>query len=154
MIFELYIEDILREVDILNHYRGEAAKRKDADAVVMQSAQEQHDALMYHLRTAVTDVRMLANPRVYSLDADISNEKIVFDLSPLRENAEHIVSLLKEGVRQYLVYEIRRLWLSLVRPDWADNSMRMVLLQQIQELMRAAVKAQRVRRRCTDLAGI
>lgn len=154
MIIELYNEDILREVDILNYYKGEAMKRKDADAVSIETAKEQQDALLYHLRAAVNDVLLLANPRITTFTAENTEDKLVFSLSPVRDNTEHLQPVIKESIRQYLIYEVRRLWMRNVRPDLADDSMRTILLSNIATPLRSTVKAERVRRRATNLAGI
>lgn len=154
MIFELYIEDLTREINILNYYKGEAVKRKDIDAVLMQTAEEQHDALLYHIRSAVTDVLELANPKALKFTCDYKDDRLVFDLTPIREGMEHIISILKEAVRQYIVYEVRRLWLMLVRPDMAEYAQRGELIERIQKSIRQIGKGERLRRRCTDLAGI
>lgn len=153
-MFELYMEDLLREINLLNHYKGEAAKRKDADAVLIQSAAEQQDALLNHIRSAVTDVLSLANPNVLKFTCDYSDDKLTFNLQPIREGTEHIVSLLKESVRQYIIYEVRRLWLMLVAPDMAEYALRQELTAKIQKTIRMVGKGQRIRRRPTDLAGI
>lgn len=154
MIIELYNEDILREVDILNYYKGEAMKRKDADAVSIETAKEQQDALLYHIRAAVNDVLLLANPRITTFTAENTEDKLVFSLSPVRDNTEHLQPIIKESIRQYLIYEVRRLWMRNVRPDLADDSMRSILLSNIATPLRSTVKAERVRRRATNLAGI
>ena len=154
MIIELYNEDILREVDILNYYKGEALKRKDADAVSIETAKEQYDALTKHLRAVVNDVLLLANPRITTFTAEDTEDKIIFSLSPVRENTEHLQPIIKESIRQYLVYEVRRLWMRNVRPDFADDSMRAILLSNIATPLRSTVKAAKVRRRSTNLAGI
>lgn len=154
MIIELYNEDIFREVDILNYYKGEALKRKDADAVSIETAKEQQDAFIYHLRAAVNDVLLLANPRITTFTAENTEDKLIFSLSPVRENTEHLQPIIKESIRQYLVYEVRRLWMRNVRPDFADDSMRAILLSNIATPLRSTVKAAKVRRRSTNLAGI
>lgn len=154
MTFELYIEDLKREIDILNFYKMEAAKRKDIDAVVIGTAEEQQDAVMYHMRSAVTDVLMMANPKALKFVCDYRDDKLIFDLSPLREEKMHLLDILKEAVRQYIVYEVRRLWLMNVAPDMADNSLRVALEGRIKDVVKTVTRSERLRRRCTDLAGI
>lgn len=153
-MFELHIEDLKREINILNFYRGEIAKRKDGDMALVQTAEEQQDAVLYHMRSAVTDVLMMANPKALKFTCDYKEDKLIFELSPLREEKLHMLDLLKEAVRQYIVYEVRRLWLMNVVPELADNSLRATLAERIGDVIRSVTKAQRLRRRCTDLAGI
>lgn len=154
MTFELQLEDLIREVNILNFYQGEAAKRKDIDAVTIQTAGEQQDALLYHIRNAVTDVLAFANAKALKFTCDYYDDKLVFNLEPIREGMEHVVDVLKEAVRQYIVYEVRRLWMMLVRPDMAEYALRGELADRIKRNIRIVGKGERLRRRCTDLAGI
>lgn len=150
----LYIEDILKEINILNWYRGEAAKRKDQDAVMVQSGDDEQDALLYHIRTAVTDVLSLANPNKVKFECKYENDLLHFSLSPLRPGREYLLNILKEAIRQYIVYEVRRLWMTNVRPEWADSSLRYDLSYNIEKAMGRVTMQNRVRRRATDLAGI
>lgn len=153
-MFELYIEDLLYEINILNYYRGEAAKRKDVDAVVVETAAEQREALLCHMRSAVTDVLMLAPLKSLKFTCEHADDKLKFELSPVREGTEHLIPIFREAVRQYIVYEVRRLWMMLNRPDWAEYAQRAALLGNIKTNIGAIGKSGRVRRRATDLAGI
>lgn len=148
----LYVEDILREINIQNWYRGEAAKNADPDAVFVQSAEDEQDSLLYHLRTAVTDVLLFANANRVKFTCDYSGDKLTFSLSPLREGREHMLDLLKEAIKQYLVFEVRRLWMMTVRPEWADDSLRESLRANIREAMNASTAmGNKVRRRATTM---
>lgn len=144
----LYIEDLIREVDILNWYKGEALKRGDVDAAMVQSANEQQDALLYHLRQAVIDVLNFANANRVKFTCEYRDDCLRFSLSPLREGREYLLSLLKENIRQYLVYEVRRLWMTEVAPKWADSSLRESLRENIRQVMNDATSmGVKVRRR-------
>lgn len=144
----LYIEDIKREADILNWYKAEAAKHEDPDAVFVQDSQGTQDAFMYHLRSAVTDILMFANANRIRFTCEYNNDMLSFSLSPLREGREYILDILKEVIRQYLVYEVRRLWMMTVRRDWADSSLRESLRENIRQAMNDATSmGERVRRR-------
>ena len=43
----IYVEDLLREINILNWYRGEAVKNGDASAVFVQSGKDTQDVMMF-----------------------------------------------------------------------------------------------------------
>lgn len=144
----LYKEDILREVNILNWYKGEAAKNGDADAVFVQSDADTQDALLYHMRNAVTDVLLFANANRVKFVCEQKDDYLRFSLSPLREGREHLLDILKEAIRQYIVYEIRRLWMMDVKPGWADSSLRESLRENIRLAMNdVTAMGQKVRRR-------
>ena len=144
----LYIEDIKREVDILNWYKGEAKKHGDIEAVVVQTDADTHDAFSYHLRNAVTDVLTFANANRVKFTCEYKDDRLAFSLSPLREGREYLLELLKETIRQYLVYEIRRLWMMEVREEWADSSLRESLRENIRQVMNDVTAiGEKVRRR-------
>jgi hypothetical protein len=148
----IYIEDLFREINILNWYKGEAAKNGIPDATAAETNADTQDALMYHLRDAVTDMLSLANLNWMKFTCEYKDDSLIFSLSPLREGREYLLELLKNCIRQYLVYEIRRLWMMNVRPDWADATKRESLRQNITDSMTACTKpTERVRRRYAPL---
>lgn len=144
----IYIEDIFREVNILNWYKGEAVKHNDPEVVFVQSNKEVEDALMYHLRHAVVNVLTLANNNRVKFTCDYIDDTLKFSISPLREGREHLLSLLKETIRVFLVAEIRLLWMMNIRREWADATMRENLLANIRQVMNdATAMGNKVRRR-------
>jgi hypothetical protein len=107
---------------------------------------------MYHLRSAVTDVLSLANPNNLKFTCDYSDDRLKFSLSPIREGREYMLELLKNCIRQYLVAEVRRLWMMNVRPEWADASKHESLLKNIRDAMSASTSTgNRVRRRAATM---
>lgn len=147
----LYIEDLLREINILNWYRGEAEKNKEPDAVFVQSNQDTQDALLYHLRNAVNDILLFANPNRVKFTCDYEDDALKFSISPVRDGREYLLDILKESIRQYLVFEVRRLWMMTVRPEWADDSLREPLRANILEAMNNSTSGNKVRRRATTM---
>ena len=147
----IYIEDLFREINILNWYKGEA-EHNDPGATAAETNADTQDALMYHLRDAVTDVLSLANPNNLKFTCDYSDDQLKFSLSPIREGREYLLDLLRNCIRQYLVYEIRRLWMMNVRPEWADASKRESLIKNILDAMSASTSiGNRVRRRAATM---
>ena len=147
----LYIEDLYREINILNWYRGEAAKNGDPNAVFVQSNQDTQDALRYHLRNVVNDVVQFANPNRVKFTCKYEDDALKFSISPVREGREYLLDVLKEAIRQYLVFEVRRLWMMNIRPEWADDSLRTSLRANILEAMNNSTKGNKVRRRATTM---
>lgn len=73
---------------------------------------------------------------------------LTFSISPLREGREYLLDLLKETIRQYLVYEVRRLWMMEVRQEWADSSLRESLRENVRQVMNDVTSmGKKVRRR-------
>lgn len=148
----LYIEDLFREINILNWYRGEAVKRGDANADLIQSSQDTQDALLYHLRNAVNDVLQFANPNRVKFTCKYEDDQLKFSISPVREGREYLLDVLKESIRQYLVFEVRRLWMMNIRPEWADESLRSSLRANILEAMNNSTSGgNKVRRRAATM---
>ena len=147
----LYIEDLRREIDILNWYRGEAVKRNDENADKVQSNADTQDAIMYHLRNAVVDVLQFANPNRVKFTCKYEDDALKFSISPVREGREYLLDVLKEAIRQYLIFEVRRLWMMNIRPEWADDSLRASLRANILEAMNSSTKGNKVRRRATTM---
>ena len=147
----LYIEDLIREIDILNWYRGEAVKRNDENADKVQSNADTQDAILYHMRNAVVDVLQYANPNRVKFTCEYEDDALKFSISPVREGREYLLDVLKEAIRQYLVFEVRRLWMMTVRPEWADDSLRASLRANILEAMNSSTKGNKVRRRATTM---
>lgn len=146
----LHIEDIFREVNIQNWYKGEARKNADPDAVFVQSAAEEQESLLYYLRDAVTDVLTFANANRVKFTCEYKDDSLVFSISPLRAGREHLLELLKVVIRQYLVYEIRRLWMENIRPEWVDSSLRESKRENIRQVMNdVTAMGEKVRRRYT-----
>lgn len=129
----IYIDSLLQEINILNWYQGESAKRYDDNADKVQTCQDQQDALLFHLRSVVVDILQFANPNRVKFTCEYKDDSLVFSLSPLREGREYMLDILKEAIRQYLIYEIRRLWLMNVKPDMADASLRETLRENIRK---------------------
>lgn len=148
----LFVKDLQREINILNWYKGEAEKRRDGNAVVIQSDADTQDAMLYHIRCAVTDILRFVNSNRVRFTCKYEDDCLSFELSPLREGREYILDILKESIRQYIVYEVRRLWMMLVRPEWADASLRESLRQNIKDAISAVTSGgNRVRRRATTM---
>lgn len=150
----LTFNELEREIDILNYYRGEAAKRGDVNADVVQSDVGNWDAMFYLVRKTVTDILLFVNSNRVRMTCDYTAEALCFEVSPVEASKEYMMEILKEAMRQYIVYEVRRLWMMTVRPEWADFSIRGELTENVKKALRNVGGGVPVRRRATDLAGI
>lgn len=145
----IYIEDLLREIDIKNWYRGEASKNGDESAVFVQSGKDTQDVMMFYIRGAVNDVLLMANANRVVFRCEYKDDALNFTIEPLRVGREHLLAVLKEAIRLYIVYETRRLWMINIRPEWADVSLREALRLNIREAMDGVTAVgNKVRRRC------
>ena len=148
----IYIEDLLREIDIKNWYRGEASKNGDESAVFVQSGKDTQDVMMFYIRGAVNDVLLMANANRVVFRCEYKDDALNFTIEPLRAGREHLLAVLKESVRLYIVYEARRLWMMNIRPEWADASLREALRLNIREAMNGVTAlGNKVRRRAATM---
>lgn len=148
----IYVEDLLREINILNWYRGEAVKNNDPDATAVQSNADSQDAMRFYIRSAVTEILLLANANRVKFVCEPTNEALVFTIEPVRAGREYMKQLLKDAVRQYMVCLVRFMWMKEVRPEWADDSMLPMWRQRVMDAMSAITAAgNRVRRRTATM---
>lgn len=149
----IYIDELLREVNILNWYRGEAAKNGgDIAADFVQSDADEQEALLYYLKGAVNTVLLLANSNRVRFCCERRDDALFFSIGPVREGKEYLLEVLKEAIRLFLVAEVRRLWMMNIRPEWADATMRDMMIMNIREAMSAATAmGNKIRRRPTTM---
>ena len=100
----IYIEDLLRKINIRNWYLGEARKNADPDAVFVQSDANTQDILLDYMQTVVNDILLFANANRVKFTCENEGDKLTFSISPLREGREHLLDILKDAIKQYLVY--------------------------------------------------
>lgn len=149
----VYIEELLREVNILNWYRGEAAKNGgDMSAEIVQSDIDEQDAMMGYIKGAVNTVLLLANSNRVEFRCERKDDALHFSIAPVREGKEYLLEVLKEAIRLFLVAEVRLMWMLNIRKEWADATMRDMLIMNIKEAMSAVTSmGNKIRRRATTM---
>ena len=153
MIF--FTTDELRlEIDLLNYYKGEAAKRGDMDADVVQSSADDTRVMNIFIRDAAEDILIWANVNDARLTLDITDEGILFGLTPVRADKEYLVPVLKAAIRKYIVAYVRFRWLATVKPEWAVGIELDRFRYDIERFIKSIRDYGTVRRRATNLAGI
>ena len=78
---------------------------------------------------------MFANANRVWFTCEQDSETLTFSLSPIREGREYLLGVLRDVIRQYLVCEVRRLWMMNIREEWADASQREALRDNIRKAM-------------------
>ena len=148
----LYIEDLLADINVMNWYRGEAEKRNDVNADLVQSDITNQDVILEFVKTAVNDVLLMANPNRVKFLCEYKDDALAFSLSPLRDGREHLMGVLKEAIRIYIITEVRRLWMMTMKPEWADDTLRGELKVRIMDAMNAVTdRGEIVRRRYSTM---
>lgn len=149
----VYIEELLRDVNILNWYRGEAAKNGgDMSAEIVQSDIDEQDAMMGYIKGAVNTVLLLANSNRVEFRCERKDDALHFSIAPVREGKEYLLEVLKEAIRLFLVAEVRLMWMLNIRKEWADATMRDMLIMNIKEAMSAVTSmGNKIRRRATTM---
>ncbi len=145
-----------QQVDLRNHYMGDAIKRADLNADTIQSSAEERDLFLIFLREACNELLSTVALRFASVTYDIDKDYILITIESDGEAPRHILPLLKQSINDYLVNELTLQWLLLRRPDAASSyiTLRPTLFQNVQQQLAKMSRTKKVRRRSTNLAGI
>ena len=145
-----------QQVDLRNYYMGEAIKRNDLNADVVQSNAEDKDLFLMFLKEACNELLSAVALRFVSLSYEIDKEYILITIESEGNIQPHIIPLLKQSINDYLVNELVLQWLLMRRPEVASNyiSLRPILYNNVQQQLAKLSYTRKVRRRSTDLAGI
>lgn len=151
------LSSIFSEINIRTYYQGESLKRKDADFVSVQTSEDDHDALLTFVETALNNTNGWLIKRVREFDWVMGSENVEITLvahSRIPPHADKVVKLLEKAIFDYIVnYSIYE-WLLVVKPELAS-----VTENRNDSLLWDVVKfigmiSGNIRRRATDLAGI
>lgn len=145
-----------QQVDLRNHYMGDAIKRADLNADTIQSSAEERDLFLIFLREACNELLSTVALRFASVTYDIDKDYILITIESDGEVQQHLLPLLKQSINDYLANELTLQWLLLRRPDAASSyiTLRPTLFQNVQQQLAKMSRTKKVRRRSTNLAGI
>ena len=148
--------ELQQQIDLRNHYMGEAAKRKDADADTLQSSIDEKELFVMFARRALNELTSAVALRFPDITYRIEEEYIEITFNTYNDKRQHLQPLLKQAITDYLVNEITLQWLLLRQPALAQPCMmtKPALFEQTQLLFAKFYNNTPVRRRATDLAGI
>ena len=148
--------ELQQQIDLRNHYMGEAAKRKDADADTLQSSIDEKELFVMFARRALNELTSAVALRFPDITYRIEEEYIEITFNTYNDKRQHLQPLLKQAITDYLVNEITLQWLLLRQPALAQPCMMIkpTLFEQTQLLFAKFYNNTPVRRRATDLAGI
>ena len=145
-----------QQVDLRNHYMGEAIKRTDLNADTIQSSAEDSDLFLIFLREACNELLSTVALRFASVSYRIDKEYILITIDSEGEVPQHLLPLLKQSIIDYLANELTLQWLLLRRIDAASSciSLRPTLFRNVQQQLAKLSHTKKIRRRSTNLAGI
>ncbi len=149
--------ELQQQIDLRNHYLGEAAKRKDADADTLQSSTDEKELFVMFTKRALNELISAVALRFSSIGHRIEREFLEITIGgSIDEKRLHILPILKQAITDYLVNEISLQWLLLRQPMLAQPhlAVRTSLYNNVQHLFAKLYNNSRARRRCTNLAGI
>lgn len=149
--------DLYSEIEVRTYYQGESLKRKDADFVSIQTSEDDREALLTFIETALNNTNGRLIKRVKECEWDINNENVIIQLIPYNRippHADKVVKLLEKAIFDYIVNYCIFEWLLVVKPELAS-----IAEKRNDSLLWDVVKfigmiSGMVRRRPTDLAGI
>jgi hypothetical protein len=145
-----------QQIDLRNYYMGETAKRKDLDAVTIQSSKEDEELLYMFIEKACNELVTAVALRFPYISAVVGKEDIEIAFETNCDYPSHLLPLLQQSISDSLVNEAITQWLLLRRPEMAQSyiSLRASLYNNVQHLFAKIYNSRKIRRRPTDLAGI
>lgn len=148
-------EALLHEVHLRNHYMGEAVKRNDINADVIQSSEDDEELLEMFLERACNELVSSFAMRFPHIMFTTEREYIQFNIAVNDAKKAKIIPFLQQAIKDYLVNELALQWMLLRSPQMAQSyiSLREQLYQKVQQHLAKLCKY-KIRRRSTDLAGI
>ena len=148
--------ELQQQIDLRNHYLGEAAKRKDADADILQSSTDEKELFVMFTQRALNELTSAVALRFSDISYNITEEHIEITFSTNNEKRSRLLPSLKQAITDYLANEIIMQWLLLRQPMLAQPQMAIKpsLFEHTQQIFAKFYNNTPVRRRATDLAGI
>ncbi len=149
-------DGLLRQIDLRNYYMGEAAKRKDIDAVTIQSSKDDEELLYMFMTKACNELVTAVALRFPFISTSTDNDELGITFETECEYPSYLLPLLQQSITDYLVNEVTAQWLLTRRPEMAQShiSLRAALYSNVQQMFAKIYGRRRIRRRATDLAGI
>lgn len=147
---------LLQEVHLKNHYLGEAAKRQNLDADIIQSSPDDEELLDSFVRRACNALISSLAMRFSQITFEQNSNYISFVFDNEKSYGSYLIPILKQAITDYLVNEVTLHWLLLRQPAMAETSisLRMSLYHSVQQMFAKIYNSKKIRRRPTDLAGI
>lgn len=152
------LASIFSEIDSRTYYQGESFKRKDADFVSIQTSEDDKDALLHIMETALNNINGRLIKRIKNFEWSVNADSINIELLPYyripEEHAGKVSALLKKSIFDYIVNYCCYEWLLIVKPELAyiSENRNASLLAEVSKFI--GMVSGRIRRRSTDLAGI
>ncbi|MBO5263503.1 MAG: hypothetical protein J6B18_04535 [Bacteroidaceae bacterium] len=149
-------DELQQQIDLRNHYMGEAAKRKDFDADTLQSSTDDKELFVMFAQRALNELTSAVALRFPSITHKIEKNYIEVAFDTKSDVPPHILPLLKQSITDYLVNETILQWLLLRQPVLAQPNMaiKATLHNNVQQQFAKIYNSHRLHRRATDLAGI
>lgn len=149
-------EELQQQINLRNFYMGDSAKRKDIDADIIQSSNDDKELLCMFIKTACNELVSAVSLRFPQITYNITKEDIEIEFVTESIYPEHLLPMLQQSIENYLVNEVILQWLLLRRPDMAHShiSLRTTLYSNLQHLFAKIYSRKKIRRRATNLAGI
>ena len=148
--------ELQQQIDSRNFYMGDSAKRKDKDADTIQSSKDDEDLLLTFTHTACNELVTAVALRFPTIGYTIGEENILIEFETQDNSRSHLLPLLARAILDYLSNEATMHWLLLRKSEMAQPyiSLRPGLYNNVMQMFAKFYNTHRLRRRCTNLAGI
>lgn len=148
--------ELQQQIDLRNYYMGESVKRKDNNADTIQSSKDDEELFLMFAHNACNELVTAVALRFPFIGYTIEGNDITFTFESLDDTRSHLLPMLTQAIKDYLVNEMTMQWLLLRQPNLAQTyiSLRGNLNSNVQFMFAKFYNRERTRRRATDLAGI
>ena len=148
--------ELQQQIDLRNYYMGDAAKRKELDAVSIQSSKDDEQLLYMFISKACNELVTAVALRFPYISANINADNVEISFETRHDFPQHLLPLLQQSINDYIVNEAITQWLLVRRPEMAHSNIaaRANLYYNVQHTFAKIYNRQKIRRRSTDLAGI
>ena len=148
--------ELQQQIDLRNYYMGESVKRNDNNADTIQSSKDDEELFLMFTHNACNGLVTAVALRFPSVGYTIEGNDITFTLETPGEPRSHLLTMLTQAIKDYLVNEITMQWLLLRQPNMTQTyiSLRGNLYSNVQFMFAKFYNREKTRRRATDLAGI
>lgn len=148
--------ELQQQIDLRNYYMGESVKRNDNNADTIQSSKDDEELFLMFAHNACNELVTAVALRFPSIGYTIESNDITFTFETPDDTRSHLLPMLTQAIKDYLVNEMTMQWLLLRQPNLAQTyiSLRGNLNSNVQFMFAKFYNRERTRRRATDLAGI
>ena len=148
-------EELRHQIDLRTHYHSEGEKRKDLNADIGETTNDDEELIDTFIDSAVNELVAAQSGRFEGMSCRIDDNYIDVRFVSGDDTRSNLLPILKQAITDYIINEIMTQWTLIRYPAWSQSyiAMRNNHFSRVRELF-AAFCNRKIRRRSTNLAGI